>query len=200
MEQTKARRLVYIAGPWVFRPNPQLFRDKVRNLFHHSHWAPIFPTDPLPDGQPMVTEFATAIHCHCLAHIDRCEALIAEVSPWYGHMPDAGTVFEIGYATAQKKKILLWTTDKTPLRDRLIASGLLRGDGNQDIHGNHVENFALPVNAMLSRSIRLTHSCLNRNKANFLLHRGRFHPMLAHRARAFLSTGFTFDGTRRRAT
>src|SRR5690606_41046317 len=40
-----------------------------------------------------------------------------------------------------------------------------------------------------SRSVRLTHSCLNRNKADFLLHRGRFHSGLAARARAFLSTG-----------
>ena len=39
------------------------------------------------------------------------------------------------------------------------------------------------------RSIRLTHSCLNRNKADFLLRRGRFRSALASEASAFLSTG-----------
>ncbi len=40
-----------------------------------------------------------------------------------------------------------------------------------------------------NRSVRLAHSCLNRNKADFLLRRGWFRPALARRVRAFLSTG-----------
>ena len=43
--------------------------------------------------------------------------------------------------------------------------------------------------SLTNRSVRLAHSCLNRNKADFLLRRGRFRPALARRARAFLSTG-----------
>ena len=39
------------------------------------------------------------------------------------------------------------------------------------------------------RSVRPTQTCLNRFKADFLLHRGRFHSGLATGARAFLSTG-----------
>lgn len=39
------------------------------------------------------------------------------------------------------------------------------------------------------RSVRLTHSCLNRNKADFLLHRGRFRLGVTAKASAFPSTG-----------
>ena len=49
------------------------------------------------------------------------------------------------------------------------------------------------------RSLRLTRSCSERNKANFLLHRGQFYHRHSTVTRAFFSTGFTFGRTRHRA-
>nr|WP_226860501.1 nucleoside 2-deoxyribosyltransferase [Acidithiobacillus thiooxidans] len=146
--------MTYIAGPWVFRPNTEDFKAVVRSLLHGSGVAPVFPTDCLPDGTDMDVSCAASIQRHCLAHLDACDAILAEVSPWYGHMPDAGTVFEVGYAAAKGKWVFLWTTDDTPLRDRLIAEDRMevdaRGNGTHDSDGNLVEDFGAPFNAMLA--------------------------------------------------
>lgn len=157
---------IYIAGPWVFRPQAEDFKADVRSLLYGSGMEPVFPTDVLPDGvgtlqgAAMDISHAAAIQAHCLSHLDACDAILAEVSPWYGHMPDAGTVFEVGYAAARKKTVFLWTTDDTPLRDRLIASDIMDpvtgmeiaalGNGQYDRDGNLVEDFGSPVNAMLA--------------------------------------------------
>ena len=49
----------------------------------------------------------------------------------------------------------------------------------------------VPLEAAMEelRSVRLTHSCLNRNKADFLLHRGWFRLGVTAKASAFPSTG-----------
>jgi hypothetical protein len=60
-------------------------------------------------------------------------------------------------------------------------------------------HFSTIYSPWVARSIRPARTCLNKSKADFLLHRGRFHRRLATTASAFLSTGFTFGGTRRRA-
>ncbi|WER50710.1 helix-turn-helix domain-containing protein [Cupriavidus sp. WKF15] len=56
-------------------------------------------------------------------------------------------------------------------------------------HGSWLEQAAPHAAKVGDRSIRLAHSCSNRNKADFPLRGGRFHSGLAIRARAFLSTG-----------
>ncbi len=145
---------IYIAGPWVFRPAPDDFMSDIRSMLEGSGWNPVFPIDPLPGGTAMDISCTAAIRSHCLAHLDICDAILAEVSPWYGHMPDAGTVFEVGYAAAKGKDVVLWTNDDTPILDRLVAAELIdldaSGNGNHDRYGNVVEDFGSPVNAMLA--------------------------------------------------
>ncbi|MBN6742684.1 nucleoside 2-deoxyribosyltransferase [Acidithiobacillus sp. MC6.1] len=145
---------IYIAGPWVFRPKTEDFKADVRALLYGSGMEPVFPTDGLPDGTAIDVSSTTAIQSHCLSHLDSCDAILAEVSPWYGYMPDSGTVFEIGYAAAGNKQVFLWTLDDTPLWDRLIAADRMvldaHGNGTHDRDGNLVEDFGSPVNAMLA--------------------------------------------------
>ncbi len=131
--------------------------EEIRALLDGSGWNPVFPVDLLPDGTPMDISGVKTIQSHCLAHLDACEAILAEVSPWYGHQPDAGTVFEIGYAAAKGLEVILWTDDPTPLRDRLTLDGQIQpnpdepSDANlHDRYGNIVEDFGSPVNAMLA--------------------------------------------------
>jgi len=142
--------LVYIAGPWVFRPNASEFQEAVRNNLKSTLWEPVFPVDPIPGVGSMDASYALGIHRHCVAQIDRCDAILAELSPWYGHMPDSGTVFEVGYAAAKGKQVVLWTTETKPLRERLILGGELGINDSKDKQGNYVEVFDFPLNAMLS--------------------------------------------------
>ena len=85
--------------------------------------------------------------------IERADAIVANVAPFRGPDPDAGTAFEVGYAHALGKPIYLWAEDTSTNAERVARlHGPLhtREDGMlADRDDLMVEHFGGPANLML---------------------------------------------------
>ena len=55
------------------------------------------------------------------AQIRSCEALIANLTPFRGPSADAGTVFEVGFASALGLRMFGWSNDARPFAERTRA-------------------------------------------------------------------------------
>jgi nucleoside 2-deoxyribosyltransferase len=152
----------YMAGPWVFRPAPDIesFRQRVRDFCDgplQGAITPIFPMDPIVNpsrnGTPFTMDFTDPVKIafHCRRHIVRCDVIVADVTPFRGVQPDPGTVLEIGFAHGAGKDVWLYSGEPIPrLRDRLIAEKRASASQDRDNLGYFIEDFGLPVDTMLS--------------------------------------------------
>lgn len=95
---------VYFAGPDVFRYDaPVYFNDEIAEKCKINDIQPLFPldtdlTDPI------------SIFNNNIALIHECNVVLANLDPFRGASLDAGTAFEIGYATAIGKNIVGYYT------------------------------------------------------------------------------------------
>lgn len=83
------------------------------------------------------------------AMIARCDALIANLSPFRGNEPDCGTAYECGFARALGKPVLNYTDNcsEQTARYRDFDFGAEANDGRYAY--TEVEDFALPFNLMM---------------------------------------------------
>ncbi len=89
-----------------------------------------------------------------MAEIDASDALIANITPFRGPHMDPGTAWEIGYAEARGKPVILWSADS-----RLLASrvGAATPTGWRDADGHAVEDFGGRENLMIAPAGTLVH-------------------------------------------
>lgn len=83
------------------------------------------------------------------AMIARCDALIANLSPFRGNEPDCGTAYECGFARALGKPVLNYTDNcsEQTARYRDFDFGAKANDGRYAY--TEIEDFALPFNLMM---------------------------------------------------
>lgn len=128
----------YIAGPDVFREDYDDWKKAVADKFSGTGITPIFPSDAELTHPTSEAIFET--NCRFMRN---CDIVIANVNPFRGLEPDSGTAFEIGYARAIRKPVILYCEDGRSMRERL---------GSDKIDGCSVEDFGLPVNLMLAHA------------------------------------------------
>lgn len=129
---------IYIAGPAVFNPDfGNAYYDKVRDIMKPHGVVPLIPID-----NKLENPTGFLIRQKNVEMIQKCDAIIADLSPFRSLEPDCGTAFEVGYAAALGKKILTFTTDKRTMVEKY--------NGKEDKDGLHVEDFGLPFNLMLA--------------------------------------------------
>lgn len=135
--------LVYLAGPEVFLAPAD--RDRVREAKLRScadrGWTGLFPAADPPEGDDGPAR-ALALFDALRTDLDRCDAGIANLTPFRGPSADAGTVWEVGYLVARGVPVLGYTNHVGHYGHR--AGGL-------DDH--HVEAFDLTDNLMVDRGI-----------------------------------------------
>jgi nucleoside 2-deoxyribosyltransferase len=145
---------LYLAGPEVFLPGAAAIVDEQRRVCRAHGLEPISPLDAgEEDGDPALP-LADRIFARNIAMIERADAVVANIDPFRGPDPDAGTAFEVGYAHGRGKPVYLWTEDTATAAERVERShGPLapRADGARaDADGLLVEDFGGPVNLMLT--------------------------------------------------
>lgn len=129
---------IYIAGPAVFNPDfGASYYNRVKALLEPHHVVPLIPIESDAD-----VKNALDIRNKNIAMIEKCDAIIADLSPFRSLEPDAGTAFEVGYAAALKKILLPFSTDCRHMVEKY--------NGKKDGTGLTVEDFNLPFNLMLS--------------------------------------------------
>jgi nucleoside 2-deoxyribosyltransferase len=143
---------VYLAGPAVFRRDADEHGERLKQLCVVRDLDPLWPLDNKP------TEMAPAAYARAMRKmncdmIDSAAAVIADISPFRGPNMDPGTAFEIGYAIATNKPVLLYTDapGKT-LLDRTKASFKVRKIDARyfDADDMEVEDFGLHENLMIA--------------------------------------------------
>jgi nucleoside 2-deoxyribosyltransferase len=154
---------IYLAGPDVFRPDAPACYERMERACAALGLVGLRPSDggPAPGASCTPGELAQRIYDGNLALIRRCDAVVANLAPFRGHVePDSGTVFEIGVAIALGKPVAAYLPQPTlTYAERVARHFPTRTDASgtlwDDAHGLWVEGFGEPLNLMLSRSTRL---------------------------------------------
>jgi nucleoside 2-deoxyribosyltransferase len=137
-------RKLYLAGPDVFAPDAPARFDAMRAACSKAGFAPLTPVDnTLPDNL-QGRALAAFIKQANIELIRRCDAVVANVSPFRGPNMDPGTAWEIGFAEALGRPVILWSATPVLLAERTP------GDGSTDPDGWMVENFGLAENLMIA--------------------------------------------------
>lgn len=144
---------LYLAGPEVFLPNALEVVDEQRRICREHGLVPISPLDKGDGPGDQTVSRQDRIFAGNIALIHRADAIVANIAPFRGPDPDAGTAFEVGYAHALGRPIYLWANDPSSNAERVAQHlGPLhrRGDGMlADRDGLMVEDFGGPMNLML---------------------------------------------------
>lgn len=133
---------VYIAGPWVFRPDAKEHAEYLRALAKGHGFTPLIPID---------NECSTASQIKVANEtmIEQCDCIIADLTPFRGPSADVGTAFELGYAWAMNKLVVMWSADQRNYEERVKPDGMT------------VESFGLKDNLMLTGWMTNVHSSIN---------------------------------------
>ncbi|QLG89182.1 nucleoside 2-deoxyribosyltransferase [Chitinibacter bivalviorum] len=135
----------YLAGPGVFRPDAAEWGRRLQQCCQAHDLVGLYPLDQAAPDHLNANDTAAWIFAENCQLIAQADAIFADVRSFRSSSePDSGTAFEIGYARALGKPIILWLADVNEgqtLRDRIGAE--------VDSAGMSVEDFCAPLNLML---------------------------------------------------
>ena len=149
---------LYLAGPDVFLPDAEVFGQRKRELCARYGFIGLFPLDNEIAPDPGV-RLSKAIFEANLAMIDAADAVVANLTPFRGVSADVGTVFEIGYGYATKKKVFAYSNVRTAYVERIrrLVGGEMRSGNDGRLYatdGMAAENFDLFDNLMIAEAVR----------------------------------------------
>jgi nucleoside 2-deoxyribosyltransferase len=148
--------VIYLAGPDVFLPDAHGMGALKKDLCARHGLKGVYPLEAelSLEGD---TAMSRAIFDANVATIRRCDAVVANLTPFRGPSADAGTVFEVGAAFALGKPVFGYANVVGDYRARVEeAYGALETcDGRHfAADGMNVEDFGLPDNLMIVEAIR----------------------------------------------
>lgn len=135
----------YLAGPEVFLPEAVAVGEAKKAVCAEHGIAGVYPLDPL-DGRAPAYD-GIALFEHCLAHLDRCDVVIANLTPFRGPSMDVGTAVEMGYALGAGKAVFGYTNVASDYRARV-------GADRPHEEGWLVEDFGFVDNLMCEGTVR----------------------------------------------
>ncbi|MBW4661944.1 MAG: nucleoside 2-deoxyribosyltransferase [Drouetiella hepatica Uher 2000/2452] len=140
---------IYLAGPDVFLPNPLQAAAAKQNICTAYGFEGMFPFDNELDFSNLSPfDAGIAIYKSNLALMDRCDLIVANMTPFRGVSMDVGTAFEMGYMAAQGKPVFGYSNDGRLYTDRVpvLTPGI-------DDQGQSIESFGMHDNLMLEGAI-----------------------------------------------
>jgi nucleoside 2-deoxyribosyltransferase len=148
--------VIYLAGTDVFLPDAHGMGALKKELCARQGFKGAFPLEAelSLEGDCAMSR---AIFDANVATIRRCDAVVANLTPFRGPSADAGTVFEVGAAFALGKPVFGYANVVKDYRARVEeAYGALEiRDGRHfAADGMNVEDFGLPDNLMIVEAIR----------------------------------------------
>ncbi len=131
----------YLAGPEVFLPDAVALGEAKKALCAEHGLAGVFPLDPV--GGELPAYEGLALFQHCIDHLDACDLVIANLTPFRGPSMDVGTAVEMGYALGRGLPVFGYTNVAADYRDRVAAEP-----------GWLVEDFGFVDNLMCEGTVR----------------------------------------------
>ena len=151
---------VYLAGPDVFFPQPEVWAERKKAICERHGLVGVSPLDSVADEPASwaVLPFWQMIAQKNEAHIRSCQGLIANLTPFRGPSADVGTVYEVGFARALGLKLFGYATITDLFLTRTLAalgdSARKQPDGTWlDGDGLMLEEFGLFDNLMIEGGI-----------------------------------------------
>lgn len=128
---------VYVAGPWVFRPDAKEHAEYLRETLRNAGYTALLPLDnDIAHPNKYIASYMIATANRDM--IDKCDYVIADITPFRGPSADVGTAYEIGYADAKRKPVFLWSLDVSDYKSRVVPDGM------------HIEDFGRCDNLMFT--------------------------------------------------
>lgn len=147
---------IYLAGPDVFRPDALDHGRRLVALCAEYGFRGVFPLDPSVPRDLPPHEAARRIYEANVAHIEACDAVLANLDFFRGAEPDSGTCFEVGYAIARGKRVLGYVPEDGSFAQRIRARHPQAvGSDGHDAAGWELEEFGHPLNLMLAVPCRI---------------------------------------------
>lgn len=159
----KGRMRIYLAGPEVFLPDPLALGAAKKAICARHGMTGVFPLDapaPMPSGPPDWRR----IHAANEAHIQGCDALVANLTPFRGIAADPGTVFELGYMRGLGRPVFGYTHAPADYLARVASAQPVLGRW-RDAEGLEIEDFGLAENLMLEGAIAASGGAMLRSEA-----------------------------------
>jgi nucleoside 2-deoxyribosyltransferase len=151
---------IYLAGPDVFLPDPLAIAAAKQKICQDYGFVGLFPLDvslELAGLSPF--EQGLAIYKSNIALMNRCDLIVANMTPFRGPSMDVGTAFEIGYMAAQGKPIFGYSNDGRLYTERVAAA-----QPGWDANGLSIEAFDMTDNLMLEAAIVASGGVLQRQQ------------------------------------
>lgn len=140
---------VYLAGPDVFYPKAEERGKRLKEICEQYGLEGVFPLDPIAKTRGLKLSQPYQIFEDCKFHIDTCDGVIANITPFRGVSCDVGTAVEIGYALASDKPVFGYTLNSNTYFDRVQESMGVAYRDSMDENMNEIENFGLEDNLMV---------------------------------------------------
>ena len=146
---------IYLAGPDVFLPDAVEMGLRKVEICRRYGVTGLYPLDNLVDRT--ASDVSLLIYKANEAMMDRCDAIIANLTPFRGPGADAGTVYELGYMAARGKFCLGYANDPALYADRVPRfTKVEQRDGRLvDAEGLTVEDFGHRDNLMMIHALDL---------------------------------------------
>lgn len=142
---------IYIAGPDVFRQNYQFIVKERKLLCDKYGFIGIFPADDIEYDYDKNNNIPLLIKKENQKSISSCDIVIANITPFRGAGADNGTTYEIGYAEALGKQVILYSEHISIYKDRVYIENQKFEDlVPVDKNGFIIEDFNLQDNLMFS--------------------------------------------------
>ena len=143
---------IYLAGPEVFLPDPWARAAEMKAICARLGAVGWFPMDNQADvADPDPDVMAARICAADEALVARCDAIVANMTPFRGPSMDAGTCYEMGLAKGLGKLVVGWTADPRRWQDKIALVSPLAADGDwfRDADGMLCRDFGLIDNLMM---------------------------------------------------
>ena len=147
---------IYIAGPDVFEKDAIEIGRRYGELCAQYGFEGLYPLDNEIEFAHSKHETARRIYEANKKMIEECDIVIANLNPFRGKESDSGTVWECGYAIGRGKRVYGYLSDTRDYLDRFEEKEKFKeGERYYDAKGRAIEDFAYPLNLMLSCSIEI---------------------------------------------
>lgn len=143
---------IYIAGFDVFKPNSKQIGEDYKFTCKEYGYEGLYPLDNEIDESWSKEVARKFIYEKNIELIEKSDIIIANGNPFRGNELDSGTAFEIGYAKALHKKIVIYMDDTRSYLDKFVEKNKKNGvfvDKNEMF----IEDFDFPLNLMFSNTI-----------------------------------------------
>jgi nucleoside 2-deoxyribosyltransferase len=138
----------YLAGPDVFFPNAVLHaRNKMEICARYGlqGLAPLNGDIDTP-SEGAAEQIWQSIYQKDIAMMERCDLIIANLTPFGGASADSGTLIEVGWFLGKGKPIFGYSNTAASFEERMRSQLAGTADGAIDLA---IEGFELPDNLMI---------------------------------------------------